>query len=300
MQGEFARGSRSAADDAEAVLTAADTDPDTAGSGTKTAERHPFDGAAESDRSAAESGRLATQSTTGRPTGREPTAEPVPAAELAALAAELRSLKGAVESLAERRSTSAAASTGEFEWVDSPQSPVAVEDLSERIEALETRALAVESALDAVSPAELEAAVERQGAAYSELEARLETDLDGIERVFEHLLSVTDRLDERLDGVAEARQAAIEPLQRRTAERTAMVDLTREALREGVSTADCDHCEESVDIGQLETPYCPDCGRRFTGIDAGGWLPFSSATLRTAGRHALGRVLAADADPNPQ
>ncbi|MFO7834820.1 MAG: hypothetical protein R6V31_12440, partial [Halohasta sp.] len=219
----------------------------------------------------------------------------VPVEELAGLAAELRSLKEAVESLAERRRT-AEATTGGFEWVDAPQPAVPIEALAERIEALEARAVAIESALDAVRPTDLETAVDRQQAAYAELEARLEADLDGIEAVFEQLLSTTDELDERLEAVEAAREAAIEPLQRRTAEQAALVGLTREALCHGVSTADCDHCGQSVDIGLLEEPYCPGCDRRFTAVDAGGWLPFSSATLRTAGRHALGRVLGVDAE----
>ncbi|WP_253737802.1 hypothetical protein [Halohasta salina] len=271
MQKKSARGGRSTATDAEIVL-AADADPEAA-------DRRLLDGTADSDRSA-------TGSTAGVPDGRQSPTEPaISADELAALAAELRSLKQAVESLAERRSTADEPTTGGFEWVESPQSTAPVEPLAERIEALESRAAAIESALDAVPPAELEAAVERQQAAYDDLESRLEADLDGIEAVFEQLLSTTDRLDERLDEVEAAREAAIEPLQRRTAEQAALVELTQAALRHDVSTADCDHCEQSVDVGMLETPYCPGCGHQFTRIDAGGWLPFSSATLRTAKRH---------------
>ena len=285
MQQESARDRRSTAADTKTVLTAADA-------GSAATDRRPSDGiGTESDRSAA-------RSTTGRRDSYEPAAEPaVPAAELAALAAELRALRGAVESLTECRRTDES-STGSFEWVESPQPAVPIEPLTERIEALEARTVAIESALDAVPPSALEAAVERQQTASAALEARLETDLDGVEAVFEHLLSVTDTFDERLDGIDAAREAAIEPLQRRTAEQTALVGLTREALCHGVSTADCNHCGQSVDIGLLETPYCPGCDRRFTGIDPGGWLPFSSATLRTAGRHALSRVLGVDAEPS--
>ena len=273
MQKESARGSRPTG--GEAVLTTADA-------GSEAADRRLLDGSAR-----AESDRSAAGPTTDRPGSREP----IPAEELAALAAELRSLKSAVESLAERRSTADEASAGGFEWVDSPQPAVPVESLAERIESLAARTVAIESALDAVPPAELAAAVDRQQAAAADLEARLETDLNGVEAVFEHLMLVTDRLDERLDEAEEAREAAIEPLQGRVAEQTALVGLTREALGHDVSTADCDHCGESVDIGLLDGPYCPGCDRRFTGIDPGGWLPFSSATLRTAGRHALSRVL---------
>jgi len=281
MQQESARDRRSTGADAEAVLTAADAD--------SAATDRRFD---EVDTG---SDRSAPRSATGRSESREPA---ISAAELAALAAELRSLKEAVASLAERRSTADEASAGGFEWVDSPQPSVPVESLAERIEALEVRAVAIESALDTVPPSELEAAVERQQAAHADLEAQLDTDLGGVEAVFEHLLSVTDRFDEQLDEIEAAREAATEPLQRRTAEQTALVGLTREALCHGVSTADCGHCERSVDVGLLETPYCPGCDRRFTGIDPGGWLPFSSATLRTAGRHALSRVLGVDTEPS--
>jgi len=285
MQQESARDRRSTGADAEAVLTAADAD-------SAATDRRFDEVATESDCSA-------PRSATGRPDSHEPAAEPaISAAELAALAAELRSLKEAVASLAERRSTADEASAGGFEWVDSPQPSVPVESLAERIEALEVRAVAIESALDTVPPSELEAAVERQQAAHADLEAQLDTDLGGVEAVFEHLLSVTDRFDEQLDEIEAAREAATEPLQRRTAEQTALVGLTREALCHGVSTADCGHCERSVDIGLLETPYCPGCDRRFTGIDPGGWLPFSSATLRTAGRHALSRMLGVDTEPS--
>jgi len=220
-------------------------------------------------------------------TGQQPDSDGSAAStdDIAELTAELRSLQTAVEELSETRHSELdgvdePTEDSTFEWVDTPEPRV--EALSERLETVERRLGAVESTLSGISMAELETAVERNSAAHADLETRLDAELDSIEEVFEHLLSTTDELDAGFDAVDEARREALEPLERRAARREALVDLTREALRHGVTEAACHTCDQTVDLGLLETPYCPGCDRRFTGVSAGSWLPFSTAILRTA------------------
>jgi len=233
-----------------------------------------------------------------RHSGEEPS---VAVDRLAEVATELRALNGALETLAEtRRSTplgrtAAVAEESGFEWVDTEQPKPSHDEQADRLAALESRLDAIESTLDEVSLAELEAAVDRQATAHAELEARLEGELDSIEAVFERMVTRIEELEERLDSVDDTRQAALEPLRQRAARQDALVDLTQEALRHRVTAAVCHNCDQSVDLGVLETPFCPRCDRRFTGVSAGSWLPFSKPVLRTAeprgadlpvGRHA--------------
>lgn len=214
--------------------------------------------------------------------------QPVAVEQLAEVAAELRALNEAIETLAERRQSTALgreetpSEESGFEWVDTEQSAPTREEQADRLDTIEARLAAIESTLDEVSLADLEAAVDRQATAHAELEARLEGELDSIEAVFERLVTRIEDLEARLDSVDDARQAALEPLRQRAARQDALVDLTQEALRHGVTEAVCHNCDQSVDLGVLETPYCPRCDRRFTGVSTGSRLPFSKPILRTA------------------
>jgi len=300
MQQESSREGGSGEFDAESVVTLV---AETAAGSDDTTSRQGEGSDASSQLLEALSARLraADSEPVPRPPSTEPTDE-TPAAErqpdndgsaasaedIADLTAELRSLQAAVEELSETRQPASQqvdwadepAAESAFEWVETAEPPV--EELSERLETVDRRLEAIEAALSEVSLAELETAVERNSADHADLEARLDAELDSIEKVFEHLLSTTDELDARLDAVDEARQEALEPLRQRAARQDALVDLTQEALRHGVTEAVCHTCEQTVDLGLLETPYCPGCDRRFTGVSAGGRLPFSTARLRTA------------------
>ena len=116
----------------------------------------------------------------------------------------------------------------------------------------------------------------------AELEAWIETEFDNVEDVLQHLLSTTDNLEYRLGSAIDSQREALEPLQAANAEREQLRTLKNEAIEKGVDAADCDDCGETVDLGLLPDPYCPNCDQQFTGVTASSWWPFDTATLRTA------------------
>jgi len=135
--------------------------------------------------------------------------------------------------------------------------------------------------------AELETAVDEQlsGEAtdLDELEAWIQNEFDNIEDVLEHLLSKTDNLEYRIGSAVDSQREQLEPLQEAHAEQEDLTALKAEAIRKDVDTAACADCGESVDLGVLPTPYCPNCEQKLTGVEAGqGWNPFDKPTLRTA------------------
>jgi len=174
-----------------------------------------------------------------------------------------------------------------------------VAELSEQLDAVDKRLESVESQLDAgMSPAELREAVEETNSAHTELEERIESEFDSIEQVLQHLLDTTDNIEYRLGAVSDSRKEALRPLQQRNAMRDKLADLKQEAIRHGVRECRCDHCGTSIDLGMLERPECPSCGRRATGIAESGWLSLSKATLKTAAPNQSTR--AADPDTSWQ
>lgn len=223
-----------------------------------------------------------TQSTADRETA------PSDSADLDSLAAEIQALGAAIDELSEQHSppgqpTAAGEPAGlTFEWVDEPANPAERRALAERVATLETQLAAVAEAAAGIS--ELETAVDSQQTAYESLDDRLETELDGVETVLQTLLDRTETLAERVDALSESHAADLEPLEHRLSAQRALRSLTQEALRHGISEAACHHCDHSVDIGMLELPVCPSCGRRFVEVESGGWWPLSTATLRTTGR----------------
>lgn len=146
---------------------------------------------------------------------------------------------------------------------------------------------------------ELETAVDEQlsGEAtdLDDLEAWIQNEFDNIEDVLEHLLSKTDNLEYRIGSAVDSQREQIGPLQEAHAEQEDLTALKTEAIQKDIDTAACADCDESVDLGVLPTPYCPNCEQKLTGVEAGqGWNPFDEPTLRTAPSRPAG---AASAQP---
>lgn len=242
-------------------------------------------------RAALEATRLATAEPTAATDSADSRASGTPqSTDLDALAAEIHALRAAIDECSAQYSTTTTPSsttepdTSGFEWVDEPTDPPELRALTERVETLETHLAVVAEQVADQPLAELESAVDSQQAAYEELDDKLETELDDVETVLNALVDRTETLAERLDSISETQTANLEPLKERLATREALLSLTREALRHGITEAVCQHCEQSVDIELLERPRCPACERRFRDIQSGGWSPLSTPVLRTASR----------------
>lgn len=121
---------------------------------------------------------------------------------------------------------------------------------------------------------------------HDSLHERVHGEFTHIRTILEHLLEATQANESRLDGAVEELEAT---LRSAAADREALAAITRTANRRGVSTADCEHCGESVDLGMLQTAECPGCEHAFDALEttAGlfGLFPSSTLTVR-GGRRA--------------
>jgi rubrerythrin len=126
---------------------------------------------------------------------------------------------------------------------------------------------------------QVDAVADRAADRHESLESRLDTELENLETILEHLLDTTDALEADLASVSEEMEA----VGRRRAERERLTRLRRIARQLGVRSAVCEHCGTSVDVGLLQTTDCPHCDRRFVDVDpATGWFGLGSDTLVTA------------------
>jgi chromosome segregation ATPase len=128
---------------------------------------------------------------------------------------------------------------------------------------------------------ELKEQVREVRAANEGLESRVDREFDSIEELFRRLLDAIDDLDSDLDAATQTYRSELEPIQERVSERDALKALKEEALRREIRHGSCESCDLSVDLALLESPDCPNCTARFTGIDDTGWNPFRSPTLET-------------------
>lgn len=193
-------------------------------------------------------------------------------------------------------------------------------DLDEKVTDVRERVIQVKREADAKAPADhdhpelasdvaaAESEAERAHDAVAEvretvstLQRRLDDGFENYEEVLEYLTDAAEETEEKLDAVA----SAVHDLRRRTAEaeraaaeRTAATELKREANRKGVSTANCQSCERSVDVALLDLPYCPHCGETFDGVREKQGL-FGSPSLTTGRRPALERPADGDDGPEP-
>jgi DNA repair exonuclease SbcCD ATPase subunit len=74
----------------------------------------------------------------------------------------------------------------------------------------------------------------------------------------------------------------------RDAHQKAVDRIKRAAAQEGISTASCENCSESVDIGLLTDPRCPHCNSTVSDVRPEGGIIRKKATLTTASQLEAG------------
>jgi DNA repair exonuclease SbcCD ATPase subunit len=123
--------------------------------------------------------------------------------------------------------------------------------------------------------------VQEVRAANEGLESHVDREFDSVEELFRRLLDAVDDLDSDLDAATASYRDELKPIQGRLSKRDDLKALKTEALRREIRHGNCESCDLRVDLALLESPECPNCAARFTGIDDGGWNPFRSPTLET-------------------
>lgn len=139
----------------------------------------------------------------------------------------------------------------------------AVEEMEDELTALNRELVEVRD--------ELEAGIDEQSAAVEDIEAQFET--------FEERL---DDTEDKLKRVAWVVNDLREDQGGRDSHQEAVDSIKRAAAQEGISTASCQNCSESVDISLLTEPQCPHCGTTATDVRPEGGIIRKKARLVTA------------------
>lgn len=95
---------------------------------------------------------------------------------------------------------------------------------------------------------------------------------DRVRTEFEHIRTIlTYLVDSRSSDDGDLRETirAIErDVQEHLREQESLASLAQAANREGLRTAVCANCDETVDIALLEDPSCPACERQFESLES--------------------------------
>lgn len=163
--------------------------------------------------------------------------------------------------------------------LDDAASSSAVESLSER----------TDKELEGVHhrTAELEETVREMRSEYDAFEANVDAEFDGIESVFERLFDDIDDIEAEFEELRSSYGEDMHALRQQNRRQQRLAELKKRAANIGVTKASCENCDETINIGLLETPRCPHCEQSCVELSKGsGWNPFSSPVLHTEPQEA--------------
>ena len=121
---------------------------------------------------------------------------------------------------------------------------------------------------------ELEASLQTRTETAVKLDERLDDVESKLTRVARVVVALRKEREE-LSG-AETERSDVPELRASTDE--TLLDIKRQAAREGITSADCGACGEAVELSVLPESACPHCGAAFGGLDGRGGM-FSSPRL---------------------
>lgn len=148
-----------------------------------------------------------------------------------------------------------------------------VRELDGELEGLDTETLSAhENRLD-----ELEASLQTR----TETAVKLDERLDDVESKLTRVARVVVALRKEREGLSGSRTDGTgtdDVPELRTNTDETLLDIKRQAAREGITSADCGACGEAVELSVLPESACPHCGAAFGGLDGRGGM-FSSPRL---------------------
>ncbi|MBO4248745.1 ribbon-helix-helix protein, CopG family [Halomicrobium sp. IBSBa] len=206
-----------------------------------------------------------------------------------AIGDELPTIADAVESrLDEQRSTTIDEVGARIQQLDA--------EFQEKLDDVRQRVVQVKKETDAKAPVEhTHEAFERFEELDGEIEA-LGTNLGAVRDDLDDLDGRVDDTDERLDDVVERLDDAEDKLNRvawvvsdlrdetqgKDSYERAVARIKRAAAQEGLTTARCENCSESVEIALLTDPECPHCHAAVSDVRPEGGIFRTKARLVTA------------------
>lgn len=196
------------------------------------------------------------------------------------LETEISDIRRKIDQLSSTVDTYQAQTEGDIEQVYEH-----LNDLHDRVDAFESELKAGDANTDTEGDAcvdpDLERKVDRTRKSQTDLKKQIQDEFDSIETILEYLLETTDDLEAGLEAVRSSRQDGSQPAQQDSSDRDRLVAIKQKAIRLGVDSAVCDHCDQQIDLGLLEVSHCPGCGRTFLDVTTTRRFLFTRATLHT-------------------
>lgn len=116
----------------------------------------------------------------------------------------------------------------------------------------------------------------------------VETRVDGIGERFDDIENRLSDTEDKLRRVAWVVNDLRDNQGGRDAHQKAVDRIKRAAAQEGISSASCESCGESVEIGLLTDPRCPHCNSTVSDVRPEGGIIRKKATLTTASQLEAG------------
>ena len=126
---------------------------------------------------------------------------------------------------------------------------------------------------------EIETSIDTIAEDQKTLKKDVENEFDNIEKLFKDLIKRINDIDEEVEGVSESYEENISRINESEKEQRQLENLKSKAMLKETRKGTCSNCNQAVDIGLLESPYCPKCDGKFTDITDSGWNPFKPPIL---------------------
>ncbi|MFB6361322.1 MAG: hypothetical protein ABEH59_08375 [Halobacteriales archaeon] len=153
--------------------------------------------------------------------------------------------------------------------------------LAEKLQALDRHVKTNRDRLE-----QLESTIDDHANHFQELQHSVsehEVELENASKVLRHLFSELDEIDDRT-GVLASVLRDLDPVVSAHHDREKVDSLKEAAAELGVRTAECETCEQTVDLGLLTDPECPHCGTPAEAVSSrSGWL-WSTSVLESGER----------------
>ncbi len=177
-------------------------------------------------------------------------------------------------------------------------------EFQEKLTDVRERVVQLKREIDTKASADHEAfdSVDELDAELTALNRELVEVRDDIENDIADQSARVDDVDERVDDIEDRLSDTEDKLRRvawvvndlrdnqggRDAHQKAVDRIKRAAAQEGISSASCENCGESVEIGLLTDPRCPHCNSTVSDVRPEGGIIRKKATLTTASQLEAG------------
>lgn len=148
-----------------------------------------------------------------------------------------------------------------------------IQELSARLEQLEQNVSSLGNQSDELA--------KRHEVDHEKLANQFQEILDDIQEHLSHLYERTDEQEKRFETFLEVMDQRLETALDQTVAEKELNNILRDAHKKAVTSANCQSCEESIDLTLLHEPQCPHCERLLSGIETDRFLWQKRHTLTT-------------------